>query len=267
MRRLLTSASPSLAAIVVVALLSIVGSALANRAIRDNTVNTRDIKDNQVNTRDIRNGTITTRDIRDNQVNTRDIRDGSIRGVDVHPGSLGASDLDSSAAALIGTATLLDPRAHDQDSNGDGAVDNPSGTVAGHACCLAWSQGPTELSEVAGPAADPIPSATSGRAWRDVVLDPGAYLVETTAYAEKAGEGAEAAVTRLFLGGVPLGGQSGYDFVPVPAGSFPVSHAEATALEVPSGSPDQRRLVERAGSIGGATKLGDNFMIVKVTPR
>jgi hypothetical protein len=193
MRRLLTVARPSVLAVTIAVVLSLVGSALANRAIRDNTVNTRDIKDNQVNTRDIRNGTITTRDIRDNQVNTRDIRDGSIRGSDVHPGSLGASDLDSSTAALIGTTTLLDPRAHDQDSNGDGTVDNPSGTVAGHACCLSWSQGPTELSDVAGSATEPIPNASSGHTWRDVVLDPGAYVIETTAYAEGAATGAEAA--------------------------------------------------------------------------
>jgi|GEM_PF-2573095 len=267
MRRLLTAARPSVLAVTIAVVLSLVGSALANRAIRDNTVNTRDIKDNQVNTRDIRNNAITTRDIRDNQVNTRDIRDGSIRGSDVHPGSLGASDLDSSTTALIGTTTLLDPRAHDQDGNGDGAVDNPSGTVAGHACCLSWSQGPTELSEVAGSASDPIPNASSGHAWRDVVLDPGAYVIETTAYAEAAAGGAEAAVTRLFLGGAPVGERGGYDFVPVPAGGFPVSHTEATALEVPSGSPDQRRLVERATSIGGATKLGDDFLVLKAAPR
>jgi hypothetical protein len=266
MRRLLLAARPSLLAITVAAVLSIVGSALANQAIRDNTINTRDIKDNQVNTRDIRNGTITTRDIRDNQVNTRDIRDGSIRGVDVHPGALDVSDLDSSTAALVGTATLLDPRAHDQDNNGDGAVDNPSGTVAGHACCLSWSQGPTELSEVAASASDPIPSTTSGHAWRDVVLDPGAYVIETTAYAEGVGADAEAAVTRLFLGGTPLGEHGGYDFVPA-AGGFPISYTQTTAFEVSSGSVDQRRLLERATSIGGTTKLGDDFLILRVTPR
>ncbi|HEY7255060.1 MAG TPA: hypothetical protein VH476_00125 [Solirubrobacterales bacterium] len=254
-------------AIAIAAVLSIVGSALANGAIRDNTVNTRDIKDNQVNTRDIRNDTITTRDIRDNQVNTRDIRDGSVRGVDVHPGSLGVSDLNSSTAALVGTATLLDPRAHDQDDNGDGAVDNPSGTVAGHACCLDWSQGPTELSEVAASASDPIPSATSGHGWRDVVLDPGAYVVETTAVAEGAEAGAEAAVTRLFLGGAPVGANRGYHFLPVAAAGFPASSTQTTAFEVPSGSVDQRRLLERATSIGGATKLGDDLLILRVTPR
>lgn len=267
MRRFLMTTKSSLPAIVVAAVLSIVGTALANGAIRNNTINTRDIKDNQVNARDIRNGSITTRDIRDNQVNTRDVRDGSIRGVDVHSGSLDASDLDSASAALLGAATLLDPRAHDQDRNGDGAVDNPSGTVAGHACCLSWSQGPTELSEASGSASDPIPSAGSGRPWRDAVLEPGAYVVETTASAEEAGSGSEAAVTRLFLGGAPVGGQRGYGYVPVAAGGLPASHTQTTAFEVPPGSVDQRRLVERAASLGGPTRLEDDFLVLKVAPR
>ena len=51
MRRFLMATRSSLPAIVVAAVLSIVGTALANGAIRNNTINTRDIKDNQVNSR------------------------------------------------------------------------------------------------------------------------------------------------------------------------------------------------------------------------
>lgn len=260
MRRLLTKTRPTVTGIAVVAVLSLVGTATANRMIRDGSINTRDIKDNQVNTRDLRNNSITTRDIRDNQVNTRDLRDGAIRGVDVHDGSLEPRDLEPATAALLGTATLIDPRAHDQDPGSDGGV-------AGHACCISWTTGPAQVSEVASSAANPIPGAGSGQAWRSVVLEPGAYVLQSTAYADKGEAGAEGVATRLFLGGSPLIDGGGYSFVPVSSSGLPEARSTSTAIEVPAGSPAQRQLVERAISLGNSVKLADNFLIWKVTPR
>ena len=250
MRNLFARARPSIVGIALVAVLSIAGIATANRTIRDNTVNTRDIKDNQVNTKDLRNGSITTRDLRDNQVNTRDLRDGAIRGVDVRDGSLELADLSAEANSLAGSAVLFDPRTH-----GTGA------------CCLSWPRGPETIAAAVAASADPLPGASDGQAWRSAVLDPGTYLVQTTGSAAKAGAGAEAAATRLFIGGQPAGDGGGYAFFPVSETGFPVSYSTATAIEVGAGSEDQRRLVQRVVSLGGAASLRDNLLIWRVTPR
>lgn len=249
MKRLFGSIRPSVLAIAAVAVLSLVGSAAANRAIRDNSINTRDIKNNQVNTRDLRNNTITTRDIRDNQVNTRDLRDSAIRGVDVHDGALEAVDMSSSVTSLLGAATLVDPRAHDTG-----------------ACCLSWAQGPTAVTEV-GNGGDPLPKADSGRAWRSIVLEPGDYVVQQTLVAQPSAKGARAGATRLFLGGAPLRALGGYAFATVEPDGLPVPHSTATAIEVGNGSADQRRLSQRAISIGAAANLSDELLIWKVVPR
>lgn len=250
MRSLLRRARPGIVGIALVAVLSIAGIATANRSIRDNTINTRDIKDNQVNTKDLRNGSITTRDLRDNQVNTRDLRDGSIRGVDVHDGSLELADLSAEAAAVAGSAVLFDPRSH-----GTGS------------CCPSWPRGPEAVEPDVPPSADPIPNTSSGLAWRSAVLDPGTYLVQTTGTASKAAGGAEAAATRLFLGGQPAGDGGGYAFFPVSEAGFPVSQSTATVIEVGNGNDDQRRLEQRAISLGGDASLRDNLLVWRVTPR
>ncbi len=248
MKRLLATIRPSLLALVAIAAISLAGTALANRAIRDNSINTRDIKDNQVNSRDVRNNSLTTRDIRDNQVNTRDLRDGALRGVDVHDGSLGLADLEPGAVAELGRARLFDPRAHG----------------VGGTCCLSWPQGPSEIGEVAASASDPIPNPGSGRAWREIVLDPGAYAIEANAYAQAAAAGSEAAVTRFFLGGHPVGLGGGYSYLPAESGPIPVPHSASIYVEVPNGSADRRRLVERVASLAAAARLADELLIWEV---
>ncbi len=250
MRKLLGGARPHVLTIAIVAVLSIAGIAAANRSIRDNTINTRDIKDNQVNSKDVRNGSLTTRDIRDNQVNTRDVRDGALRGSDVHDGSLGLEDLSAAAVDYAGTATLFDPRAHDQDSDGNGAVDDPSGTVPGHVCCLSWAQGPALIDPVTAPSSDPIPSLNDGRGWRSVVLDPGAYVIQSTGYAEKAGEATAGVASRLFLGGKPLSDAGGYAFFPASTSGLPLSVSHTTAIEV-GGGLGRRPPVGRASHLAG----------------
>ncbi len=267
MRSLLTRARPKVLTISVVALLSLAGIATANRSIRNNTINTRDIKDNQVNSKDVRNGSLTTRDVHDNQINTRDVRNGAIRGIDVHDGSLSLKDLEPSAAAYAGTATLFDPRAHDQDSDGNGAVDNPEGSVPGHVCCLTWAQGPVQIDEVAGASPTPIPSPGAGRYWRSVVLDPGAYVIQTTGYSQEVDASTEGVASRLFLGGHALPDGATYSFFPDSPSGLPVSYTRTTAIEVGKGSPPQRQLVQRVVSIAGRAKLSDNMLIWKVTPR
>lgn len=250
MKSFLSKARPSVAGIALVAILSIAGIATANKAIRDGSINTRDIKDNQVNTRDLRNGTITTRDVRDNQINTRDLRDGSVRGIDVRDGSIELTDLSPKANALAGSAALFDPRAH-----------GASG------CCLSWARGPETIAETAPAGPDPIPDAGSGLAWRSAVLDPGTYVVQTTGQASKAGPATVAAATRLFLGGQPLGDGGGYLFYPVSEAGFPVSQSSATVIEVGAGSEDQRRLMQRAVSLGDHAGFSDNLLVWSVTPR
>jgi hypothetical protein len=246
------------------AVLSVAGIATANRAIRDNTINSRDIKNNQVNTRDLRDGSITTRDIRDNQINTRDLRDGALRGADVHDGSLGIEELDPNAVAYAGRSALFDPRSHDQDSDGNGAVDNPEGTVPGHVCCLSWALGPKQIDEVVPPSADPIPTAADGREWRSVTLDPGAYVVQTSGYAQGPAP-SEGVASRLFLGGKPLAG--GYGFRPASSSAMPVTQSQTTAFEVAPGAPGERRLTNRIVSIAGVASFADNLLIWEVTPR
>jgi hypothetical protein len=278
MKKRLAQARPSILGIAAVALLSLVASAMANRAIRDNTINTRDIKDNQVNTRDLRNNSANSRDIRDNQVNTRDIRNGSVSTIDlrdgsvtskaVRDGSLAPGDLSEETVALAQTSTVFDPRRHDQDDNGDGAVDNPAGAVPGHACCLSWSQGPTLVPNVAVSASDPVPSPSSGQDWRSVVLDPGAYVLQTTAYAEQVEAGGEAIATRLFLGGQPVAdGAGGYALIPASSSQIPAPSSRSVAIEVPVGTAAQRQLIQRAVSIGAPVRFADNFLILKTTPR
>lgn len=249
MRSFLVRARPSVVGIALVAILSIAGIATANRSIPDNTINTRDIKDNQVNTKDLRNGTITTRDVRDNQINTKDLRDSSIRGIDVRDGSIEPIDLSAEANALAAAGVLLDARAH------------------GGSCCLSWPRGPQAIAAAVPSSADPIPNAGSGEAWRSAVLDPGTYLVQTTGQARKADGDTEAAATRLFLGGQPAGDGGGYVFFPVSESSFPISHTSATVIEVGAGNEDQRRLVQRAISLGGPASLNDNLLVWRVAPR
>ncbi len=268
MRRLLTGARPHVITIAIVAVISVAGIATANQAIRNNTVNTRDIKDNQVNTRDLRNNSLTTRDIRDNQVNTRDLRDGALRGVDVHDGSLGLEKMSPAAIEYAGTASLLDPRAHDQDSDGNGAVDNPAGSVAGHACCISWSQGPTNVEQSTPSSADPIPNVGSGRQWRSVVLDPGSYVVESSGSAEEGGVATAGIASRLFLGGKPLRDGDGYTSYPAGAAAgLPPTVSRTTVIEVGEGSAVDRQLIQRVTSLEGEARFSDNLLIWEVTPR
>ncbi len=249
MRRLLSRNRTSLIGIALVAVLALVATATANRMIRDNTINSRDIRDNQVNTRDLRDGSITTRDIRDNQINSRDLRDGSIHGVDIGDGSIEAQDLSAGVASGLATTTLFDPRAHNTG-----------------ACCLDWQLGPTAVGQVAPSASDPLPSTTSGDGWRSAVLEPGAYVVQTTAYVEKGAAEAKGVATRLFLGGNPVGVGGGYSFVPVSGSGLPETRTTSTAIQVPQGTPGQRELTERVISLGAAAKLSDNLLIWKVSP-
>ena len=188
--------------------------------------------DNQVNTRDLRNGTITTRDVRDNQLNTKDLRDGAIRGVDVHDGAIEPVDLSAEANALLNAGVLFDARAH------------------GGSCCISWPRGSQAIAAAVPSSADPIPKSTDGEAWRTAILDPGTYLVQTTGQARKAG-----------------GDGGGYVFFPVSESAYPVSHSSATVVEVGNGNEDQRRLVQRAISLGGPVSLNDNLLVRKVTPR
>jgi hypothetical protein len=229
MKRLLTRARPSVIGLALIAVLSLAGTAIANRAIRDNTINTRDIKDNQVN--------------------TRDLRDGAIRGVDIHAGSVGISSLAPDVAAEVGTATLFDPRAHRQDDD------------------LSWARGPAAISESVSPSSDPLPGPTSGQAWRDVILDPGTYLVETTGYASEGASGSEGVATRLFLGGKPLAGGVGYGLAPLSSGPLPSPSSSSAVIDVPAGDATARQLVERVVGVGGAATFADDFVVLKVSPR
>lgn len=228
MRRLLGGVRPSMLAVAIVAALALTGTAAANRMIRDNTINTRDIKNNQVN--------------------TRDLRDGAIRGVDVHDGSLGAADLAPQVTAQLGTAALLDPRARNLDDD------------------LAWNLGPRLIGQVASSPSDPIPNTAGGEGWRDAVLDPGTYVIQTTAYAAAGGTGTEGVATRLFLGGAPVGVGGGYNLSPVSAGGLPEARTTATAIQVPQGTPAQRQLIERVISLGAPAQFSDDFLIWKVSP-
>lgn len=250
MGRFIARSRTTIAGLALIAVLSIAGIATANRMIPDGTINTRDIKDNQVNTRDIRNGTITTRDIRDNQVNTRDLRDGAIRGVDVHDGTLELADLSPEVGAIAGTATLFDPRAH-----------GASG------CCLSWARGPETIGGAIPASADPLPNQGSGQAWREAVLDPGTYLLQTTGTARKAAAGSEGIATRIFLGGQPVGDGGGYVFFPVSEGGLPDAESSATVIVVGAGEPARRQLTQRVVSLGGDTSFNDNLLVWKVTPR
>lgn len=247
MRRLFVRARPSVIGLPVIAVLSLVGSAVANQAIRDNSINTRDIRDNQVNTRDLRNGTITTRDIRDNQINTRDLRDGALWGVDIHDGSVDRADLSGEVAAQLGTGNLFDPRAHGQDDN------------------ASWARGPTVISTVVPKATpDPLPSVSSGEGWRDVVLDPGTYVIETTAYASDGSAEAEGIASRLFFAGKPFVDGTGYGLAPASSGPLSAPSSTSTVLEVPAGEPAARQLVERVVALGGASSFRDDFLIARV---
>jgi hypothetical protein len=250
MRRLFARARPSVIGLAAIAVLSLVGSAVANQAIRDNSINTRDIKDNQVNTRDLRNGTITTRDVRDNQINTRDLRDGALRGVDIHDGSIERADLSSEVSGLLGAGSLYDPRAHGEDNN------------------LSWAKGPAAISAVVPKGtADPLPSVFHGQAWRVVVLDPGTYVVQTTAYASDAVAGSEGVASRLFFAGKPLVDGTGYGLAPATGGPLSTPASMSTVLEVPAGQPAARQLVERVAAVGGVSTFRDDFLIAKVAPR
>jgi hypothetical protein len=245
----LNRARPTVLGLAVIAVLSLAGTAFANRSIRDNTINTRDIKDNQVNSRDIRDNSITTRDIRDNQVNTSDVRDGAIRGIDVHDGSIGIADLSSEVVSLAATATLVDPRAQQQ---------------SGYA---SWAKGPVALTDLAASAADPLPSPSSGQAWRDIVLEPGTYLVLGSAAAGEGASAAEGVATRLFLDGKPLADGTGYTMVPVSTTALATPTTSTTVVSVPPGDASARHLIERVAAVGGVAKLSDDLAVVALTPR
>ena len=247
MRTILIRARRNIVAIAAIALLCLAGVATANRAIRDNTINTRDIKNNQVN--------------------TRDLRDGAIRGVDVRDGSLGVNDLSPAVVSYAGTTTLFDPRAHDQDSDGNGAIDDPAGTVAGHVCCLSWKQGPVDVEPVAVAPADPIPGSADGRPWRSVTLDPGSYVLQSTGYALEGSAKTAGVASRLFLGGRQIA-DLGYAFYPATATALPpVSYTHTTTIEVGTGSAGDRLLTQRVASIEGKAAFSDNLLIWEVTPR
>jgi hypothetical protein len=230
MGRFIARSRTTIVGLALIAVLSIAGIAAANRMIPDGTINTRDIKDNQVNTRDLRNG--------------------AIRGVDVHDGTLGLADLSPELAAATATATLFDPRAH-----GAGG------------CCLSWARGPETLGGAIPASSDPLPNQGSGQSWREAVLDPGTYLLQTTGTARKAGTGSEGIATRIFLGGQPVGDGGGYVFFPVSEGGLPDSESSATVIEVGTGEPAQRQLAQRAVALGGDTSFNDNLLVWKVTPR
>jgi hypothetical protein len=249
-RAFLARTRASLIGLTVIAVLSLVGTAVANRAIRDNTINTRDIKDNQVNSLDVRDGSLTTRDIRDNQVNTRDLRDGAIRGVDIHDGTVGLAKLSPGAASEAAATTLVDPRSHGQDDD------------------ASWALGPAAITEVASSASDPLPTATSGQAWRDIVLDPGAYLVQTSGYASSGGKkGAEGVAARLFFAGKPLADGTGYGLFPVSATQLPTPTSFSTIVLVPAGEASNRHLTERVAAVGEAATFTDDIAITAVNPK
>jgi hypothetical protein len=135
-------------------------------------------------------------------------------------------------------------------------VNNPD--VAGGVGFTSWVRGPTEITEPAGAAPNFIATPEDGRFWREITLRPGFYLLQSTA-ATTGGTGTHA-VSRIFVGGVPITDGNGYTFIPKSA-SFPEGTTTQTVIEV-SGGP--QKLVQRVAAIGGPVEYADNFTILKL---
>jgi hypothetical protein len=135
-------------------------------------------------------------------------------------------------------------------------VNNPA--VAGGTKFTSWVRGPTEITEPAGTAPNFIATPEDGRFWREITLQPGFYLLQSTA-ATTGGTGTHT-VSRIFVGGVPITDSNGYTFIPKSA-SFPEGTTTQTVIEV-SGEP--KKLVQRVAAIGGPVEYADNFTILKL---
>ena len=94
------------------------------------------------------------------------------------------------------------------------------------------------LDGLAADADDPIPTVEDGTAWRQIQLDPGAYVLQATS-ATTAGPGV-ATASRFFLDGEPVGDFGGYAHTPVATDGTTHSHATVIVVE---GEP--RTLVQR----------------------
>jgi hypothetical protein len=236
---------PSTLAILLVAVLGLVGSAAARNfisgsRIRPNTITTRQVRNHSLAFNDLRHGAV--RRLRGNR---------GPKGPRGHPGHKGHKGERGPIGKTGATgpqgppgATFINP------------VNNPD--VVGGVNFVSWARGPIEVTEPADSSPDFIPTPQDGRFWREITLHPGFYLLQSTA-ATVGGAGAYTA-SRIFLGGVPLTDNGGYTFIPQ-SGSLPEGTTSQTVIEV-SGGP--QKLVQRVAAIGGPVEYADNFTILKL---
>lgn len=257
-RRLRARFNPWTVAILLVAVLGLVGSATAAR----NLINGGRIRPNTITSRQVRNRTLGVNDLSRRAVSRLRGNRGprgfrgpqgphgphgnagpqGDRGPTGSPGPVGPQGPPGPQGAP--GLTFIDP------------LNNPA--VVGSVCCTSWVRGPVEITEPAGAAPNFIATPEDGRFWREITLQPGFYLLQSTA-ATTGGTGTHT-VSRIFVGGVPITDSNGYTFIPKSA-SFPEGTTTQTVIEV-KGEP--QKLVQRVAAIGGPVEYADNFTILKL---
>lgn len=252
--RLRGRVNPWAAAILLVAVLGLMGTAAARNFINGNR-----IRPNTITSRQVRNRSLGVHDLSRRAVSRLRGNRGprgapgphGPHGPQGHHGPAGPKG-ERGPAGSTGPAgpqgppglTFINP------------VNNPA--VAGAVGFPSWVRGPTEITELAGTAPNFIPTPEDGRFWREITLQPGFYLLQSTA-ATIGGTGTHA-VSRIFVGGVPVTDSNGYTFIPK-SGPFPEGTTTQTVIEV-SGGP--QKLVQRVAAIGGPVEYADNFTILKL---
>lgn len=247
--------NPWAVAILLVAVLGLMGSAAAAR----NFINGNRIRPNTITSRQVRNRSLGLHDLSRQAVSRLRGNRGphgaqGPHGPQGHRGPAGPKG-DRGPAGNTGPTGPPGP----QGSPGltfINPVNNPA--VTGGVGFTSWVRGPTEITEPAGAAPDFIATPEDGRFWREITLQPGFYLLQSTA-ATTGGTGTHA-VSRIFVGGVPITDSNGYTFIPK-SGSFPEGVTTQTVVEV-GGGPQQ--LVQRIAAIGGPVEYADNFTILKL---
>lgn len=272
LKRFVSRLKPQTVAVFLVGGMLLAGSATAAKSM--------------INGSQIKAGTVSSKQIKDRTITARDIANSTIRSLKApgprgKKGAVGAPGRDG-APGPAGPAGTAGPRGEagaagqpgtslfNPVPGGGGA--KPLGTVS----TLSWARD-AELAKAGEKAAAYpayLPTATSGRWWREVTLQPGTYALSTTASAVAvdpiSGSTEPAAVSRLFLGGQPITDGSGFNFVPAAAVDEIV--AGETVPRVSSFSTvvtvrdEPAVLSQRVAWFGQAVHYADNFIITKLTP-
>ncbi|HVX80397.1 MAG TPA: hypothetical protein VHB23_03400 [Devosiaceae bacterium] len=246
--------NPWIAAVLLVAALGLVGSATARNLISGNR-----IRPNTITSRQVRNRSLAFNDL-SRRATARLRGNRGPRGLAGPHGARGPHGPAGPAGPKgergpVGNPGPTGPPGPPGASFVD-PVNNPD--VAGPVCCVSWVRGPAEVTEPAGSPPNFIPTPEDGRFWREITLQPGFYLLQSTA-ATVGGAGTHT-VSRIFVGGVPVTDSNGYTFIPKSPG-LPEGTTTQTVIEV-SGGP--QKMVQRVAAIGGPVEYADNFTILKL---